>query len=79
MVGYFKSGMSEYDSTHVYVPLRELQKARGMIGPDGKGAVNQIQIKVRPGVDLGDHSVRHREVGDDRVLVRLRARRPPAV
>ena len=24
VVGYFKSGMSEYDSTHVYVPLERL-------------------------------------------------------
>ena len=53
VVGYFKSGMSEYDSTHVYVPLEELQRARNLIRPsDGKGAVNQIQIKVRDGVDL---------------------------
>ena len=27
VVGYFKSGMSEYDSTHVYVPLERLQKS----------------------------------------------------
>jgi len=52
VVGYFKSGMSEYDSTHVYVPLEQLQKARNLIGPDGRGAVNQIQIKVREGADL---------------------------
>jgi lipoprotein-releasing system permease protein len=53
VVGYFKSGMSEYDSTHVYVPLEQLQKSRGLLlGPDGKGAVNQIQIKVAPGVNL---------------------------
>ncbi len=25
VVGYFKSGMSEYDSTHVYVPIERLQ------------------------------------------------------
>jgi lipoprotein-releasing system permease protein len=54
VVGYFKSGMSEYDSTHVYVPLEQLQKSRLLLGPDGKGAVNQIQIKVRPGVNLDD-------------------------
>jgi len=54
VVGYFKSGMSEYDSTHVYVPLEQLQKSRSLMGPDGKGAVNQIQIKVRPGVNLDD-------------------------
>jgi lipoprotein-releasing system permease protein len=53
VVGYFKSGMSEYDSTHVYVPLEELQRARNLIRPsDGKGSVNQVQIKVRPGTDL---------------------------
>jgi lipoprotein-releasing system permease protein len=53
VVGYFKSGMSEYDSTHVYVPLEQLQKSRFLLSEDGKsGAVNQIQIKVRPGVDL---------------------------
>ena len=28
VVGYFKSGMSEYDSTHVYVPLERLQEMR---------------------------------------------------
>jgi lipoprotein-releasing system permease protein len=54
-VGYFKSGMSEYDSTHVYVPLETLQKARFLYDVDRNvGAVNQIQIKVRPGVDLDD-------------------------
>jgi len=54
-IGYFKSGMSEYDSTHVYVPLEALQKARFLYNFErGTGAVNQIQIKVRPGVDLGE-------------------------
>ena len=52
VVGFFKSGMSEYDSTHVYVPLEQLQKTRLLVGPDGKGAVNQIQIKVKPGTNL---------------------------
>jgi lipoprotein-releasing system permease protein len=52
VVGYFKSGMSEYDSRHVYVPLAELQKARGLIDEQGRGAVNAIQIKVKAGVDI---------------------------
>jgi lipoprotein-releasing system permease protein len=52
VVGYFKSGMSEYDSTHVYVPLRRLQEQRMLIDLNGRGAVNQIQIKVRPGASL---------------------------
>ena len=47
VIGYFKSGMSEYDSTHVYVPLRRLQEQRQLIDISGRGAVNQIQIKVR--------------------------------
>jgi lipoprotein-releasing system permease protein len=47
VVGFFKSGMSEYDSMHVYVPLEQLQKSRAL-----EGAVNQIQIRVKPGTDL---------------------------
>ncbi|WP_165233419.1 ABC transporter permease [Aquisphaera insulae] len=53
VVGYFKSGMSEYDSTHVYVPLERLQYLRNLSsGPGDKGKVNQIQIKVREGANL---------------------------
>jgi lipoprotein-releasing system permease protein len=52
VVGYFKSGMSEYDSTHVYVPLERLQDQRRLRDVNGRGAVNQIQIKVKPGVRL---------------------------
>jgi lipoprotein-releasing system permease protein len=52
VVGYFKSGMSEYDSTHVYVPLERLQDQRRLRDLNGRGAVNQIQIKVKPGVRL---------------------------
>ena len=53
-VGYFKSGMSEYDSHHVYVPIERLQAMRLLLEPGGKkrGAVNAIQIKVKPGVDI---------------------------
>jgi lipoprotein-releasing system permease protein len=52
VVGFFKSGMSEYDSMHVYVPLERLQYVRNLGDGKGNGAVNQIQIKVKPGVDL---------------------------
>ncbi len=52
VLGYFKSGMSEYDSMHVYVPLESLQRMRLLLDPQGRGAVNQIQIKVKPGVDI---------------------------
>ena len=51
-VGYFKSGMSEYDSSFVFVPLERLQKVRLLLDTNGRGAVNQIQIKAKDGVDL---------------------------
>jgi lipoprotein-releasing system permease protein len=66
VVGYFKSGMSEYDSTHVYVPLEQLQKSRLLLGPDGNGAVNQIQIKVRPGVNI-DQLAERMQLGLERL------------
>ena len=51
-LGYFKSGMSEYDSSFVFVPLERLQFLRGM--GDGKrgGLVNALQIKAAEGTDL---------------------------
>ena len=57
VVAYFKSGMSEYDSSHVYMPLEQLQRMRLLQGDPtdpNAGAVNQIQIKAKPGVDLDD-------------------------
>ena len=58
VVGYFKSGMSEYDSTHVYIPLERLQEMRLLTDHTGKGAVNAIQIKVKPGVDIDEVAAR---------------------
>jgi lipoprotein-releasing system permease protein len=53
VVGLFKSGMSEYDSTHVYVPIERLQQMRLLVDPaTGRGAVNQIQVKAAAGTDL---------------------------
>ena len=52
VVGFSKTGMSEYDSTHVYVPLKRLQLLRQMGDGENFGAVNQIQIKVKKGVDV---------------------------
>jgi lipoprotein-releasing system permease protein len=54
VVGFFKSGMSEYDSTHVYVPLEQLQKSRLLLQPGGNGAVNQIQVKLQPGANIDE-------------------------
>ena len=54
VIGYFKSGMSEYDSTHVYMPLERMQYVRLLGDGKGKGTVNQIQVKARAGVNLDD-------------------------
>jgi lipoprotein-releasing system permease protein len=41
---YFKSGMSEYDNSFVYVSIEALQKMRGM-----DGRCNAIQVKLKDG------------------------------
>ena len=52
VVGYSKSGMSEYDSMHVFVPIERLQWLRGTGDGKGRGAVTHIQVRTRPGTDL---------------------------
>jgi len=52
VVAFSKTDMSEYDSMHVYLPLKRLQLLRLMGDGEGAGAVNQIQLKTRAGVDL---------------------------
>jgi lipoprotein-releasing system permease protein len=52
IVDFYESKMSEYDSSFALVPLRHLQKSRGMIDPTtGVARFNSIQIKLKPGVD----------------------------
>ena len=52
IVDLYESKMSEYDSNFMFVPLRELQKSRGMIDPEtGIGKFTSIQIKLRPGAN----------------------------
>jgi len=52
IVDFYESKMSEYDSNFVFVPIRKLQKLRGMYNErTGIGWVNSIQIKLKPGVD----------------------------
>jgi lipoprotein-releasing system permease protein len=51
-IGYYKSGMSEYDATYVFVPLERLQFLRGVGDGKGNGRVNQILIKTKPGANL---------------------------
>lgn len=48
VVDLYESKMSEYDASLVFVPLRELQRLRGMIDPrTGVGLVSSIQIKLK--------------------------------
>jgi lipoprotein-releasing system permease protein len=52
VVDFYESKMSEYDANFAFVPLRALQKDRGMIDPKtGVGKFTTIQIKLKPGVD----------------------------
>jgi len=46
VVDFYESKMSEYDSTFVFVPIKQLQAMRG-IGTN----VSAIQIKLQPGAD----------------------------
>jgi lipoprotein-releasing system permease protein len=49
VVDFYESKMSEYDASFVFVPIRELQRMRGMtIVPK----VNSIQIQLKEGVEL---------------------------
>ena len=48
IVGYFKSGMSEYDSTHVYVPLERLQKTR-LLNDVDRAAARSTRSRSRSG------------------------------
>ena len=56
-VGYFKSGMSEYDSTHVYVPLERLQKIRLLLRLD------RGDRRGQPDPDQGPAGRQHRQAG----------------
>ncbi|MBN2293127.1 MAG: ABC transporter permease [Pirellulales bacterium] len=52
IVDFYESKMSEYDAHFVFVPIRKLQKLRGMYNEStGIGWVNSIQIKLKPGAD----------------------------
>ncbi len=52
IVDFYESKMSEYDASFVFLPLRELQKSRGMIDPEtGVGKFTSLQIKLAPGAN----------------------------
>ena len=49
VVDLYESGLGEFDSSFAFVPLRALQKSRGLIDPTtGMGKFNSIMIKLRP-------------------------------
>ena len=53
LVDFYSSNMHEYDSSFAFVPIKELQKVRGMTDPlTGDATVSSIQIKMKPGTDL---------------------------
>ncbi len=53
VVDFYSSNMHEYDSSFAFVPLKKLQKLRGMIDPlTGSGNISAIQIRLRPNTDL---------------------------
>lgn len=55
VVDFYESKMSEYDSKFAFVPIHALQQLRGMVDPStGKGYVNAISIKLKPGVDMNE-------------------------
>ena len=52
IVDFYESKMSEYDSSFMFVPLRKLQRSRGMLDPEtGVGKFTSIQIKLRQGAN----------------------------
>jgi lipoprotein-releasing system permease protein len=52
VVDFYESKMSEYDSTFVFVPMREVQHMRGLrVHGAESGNITSIQIKLKPGVD----------------------------
>jgi lipoprotein-releasing system permease protein len=48
IVDLYESKMSEYDSTFVFVPIKELQRLRGTLNPSSNvGDANSIQIRLK--------------------------------
>ncbi len=52
IVDFYESKMFEYDNSFVFMPIKELQRLRGMIDPStGVGYVNAIEIKLHAGAN----------------------------
>lgn len=53
IVDFYECKMAEYDSSFVFVPIRNLQEIRGTIHPStGVGNFSSIMIRLKPGGDL---------------------------
>ena len=65
-VDLYESKMSEYDSRVIFIPIEKMQELRGMAYPTDKrmNRVNQIQLKMKPGVNLDDACEKLRKVFD---------------
>lgn len=51
VVDFYSSNMHEYDSSFAFMPLKKMQKLRGMIDPAGNSTVSAIQIRLKEGAD----------------------------
>jgi lipoprotein-releasing system permease protein len=70
VVGHFRSGMAEYDSTHVFIDLADAQRWLGLAGDDRlPPVVNRIAIAL-------DDYERHGEEARRAVLTMLHDRKP---
>jgi lipoprotein-releasing system permease protein len=66
VVDFYESKMSEFDASYAFVPIRELQRLRGMIDPlTQAGAASAIQIRLKD------------ERDEERVCEILRSAFPP--
>lgn len=52
IVDLYESKMHEYDATFAFMPLSEMQRIRGMIGPTGEPTTTAVQIRLKPDADL---------------------------
>lgn len=52
IVDFYESKMHQYDASFAFMPIRELQRIRGMISLDGRSAVTGLQMKFADGENL---------------------------
>ena len=52
VVDFYESKMHQYDASFAFLPIKELQRIRGMISQDGQASVTGIQMKFAEGENL---------------------------